>query len=688
MTTPGERSVNVAGEGSQVGVQAGIANIDTVTLSGDVQLTVGQDASPAVKYDVGVENLKSGNPRVARTLIWDAMMSDYVSNKVLFHWLVAMLAGRTVQQFTKEEIDQLNLSQSRYSEDGGDAWADAVLLIYRLLETALPPTAFRAAQSATETDMSLLVKQVDKLGKEQRNLVRPHLELFVSGRLKDEVWQQELQVAQSRQLADDRAGRAWMFFQPIPAPVSLRSPRPETVSTFTRVGLHAWAWIFAVAALCLDWELFRHGAFLGLLGYAAALAGGAVAVATDLESRFLAQQHLRKDSIFLMPAQSPDSAAKRDELADGVDKLFSRYFTRYARDKTENQLWKAATAGIRRHYRDEIIETCRESGALANEVAWLIRYEARHLKQQWQNQTLYEYRRILPPRGTIAVCRTGLAFLVLGGVWAVVVLWTYRLADLTDGIVLLSGYMAWRCWLSVNLERKRYDADSQERDQRQAEIDKEFARWKEKLDNRPEDSQMETWLRYDRAILLGGALEHFHLPRSRLIAHAFHQQSGTASKRARIEGGSWRYAKYRFLVILLAEDGVRQVRANLDFMKGILTVRERTSYRHDAIVSMRVSKEALRQTFELRLTAGEPITVLVRDGDPSDIELDRDDMPTEEAQASIAEEDTLQDVTSLADLLHTLERAAGEGRNWFRERGGWAGAWSDSHGPDIGEAKP
>lgn len=54
-------------------------------------------------------------------------------------------------------------------------------------------------------------------------MVRPHLELFLTGPLKDEMWQRELQLAQSRQHADDRPGRAWMFFQPIPAKVFLSS---------------------------------------------------------------------------------------------------------------------------------------------------------------------------------------------------------------------------------------------------------------------------------------------------------------------------------------------------------------------------------------------------------------------------------------------------------------------------------
>jgi hypothetical protein len=119
MTTPGGQPFNVAGDHANVGVQG-----QTVTITGDVQLTVGQDASPAERYRVGVDNLESGNPEVARKLIWEAMMGRHMNGEVLFHWLVAMLSGRTVRQFSKDEIGQLHRFRSRYAETGSDAWAD------------------------------------------------------------------------------------------------------------------------------------------------------------------------------------------------------------------------------------------------------------------------------------------------------------------------------------------------------------------------------------------------------------------------------------------------------------------------------------------------------------------------------------------------------------------------------------
>jgi hypothetical protein len=426
----------------------------------------------------------------------------------------------------------------------------------------------------------------------------------------------------------------------------------------------------------LGWELLWYGAFLGLLGYVVGLVGGAVAAAADLEWRFQTGRRVQKDEQFRVPSQAASSPSS-DELANGVDKLFDRYFDRYELNRTERERWKAAVAGLRRFHRDEIIEMCRDSGIPANEVAWLIRYEVRQLKQRWQDKTLYEYRRQLVPwPGTSAARRIGLAVLVLGGGWAVVTLWAHLLVDLVDVVALAGAFLAWRCWLRVNLERGRYTVDREEHAQRQTDIDKEFRRWSKKLRARPKDADMATWLGCDRTVLLGRTLDHFNLPRNRLAAHTFLEQPGVAARRARIEGGPWRYAGYRFLVFLLAEDGVRQVRADLDFMKGTLTIRERTSYRYDAIVSMRFLQEARRRTFELRLTAGDPITVRLRDADPGEAQQDQDAGPTEETQeAGDAEEDTAPDVTSLADLLHMLERVAGEGHDWFQERGR-AGTWS------------
>jgi hypothetical protein len=680
MTTLYEQPVNFAGEGAQVGVQAQKAYIDTVTLSGDVQLTVAQDASPEAKYRAGVENLKSGNPQTARKLIWDAMMSGHGGSDVLFHWLVAMLSGRTVRQFSVQEIGQLQRSQSRYTEAQGDAWADGVRLIYRLLETVLPSPSAEAGPAAAKTDMSLLVRQFDSLGKRQRDMFRPHLELFLTGPLMDEMWRRKLRFSHSGQYTDGRTGRAWMYFQPVPAQVSLPSPPPESVTAVHRLGMCACMVLFAAAVGYLGWELLWHSAFLGLLSCAAALAGGVIAAAADLESRFLTGRRVQKDKQFKVPPQSAPRPLG-NELPDRVDKLFNRYFGKYEPDTAERQRWEAAAAGHRKFYRDEIIIICRGRGIPANEVAWLIRYEVRELKQHWRNETLHEYRWVLRPRPRTTAARgIGLAVLLLGGIWAAAALRAYPLGGVA---ALLSALGAWWCWLRVNLERRRHAAESEEHAQRQALVDEEFRQWSGRLEARPKDADMVAWLGCDQTVLLGRALDHFHLPLSQVIAHAFIEQPGVAVKRARIEGGPWRYAGYRLQVFLLAQDGVRQIRANLNFITGTLSVRERKSYRYDSIVSMRFLQETRRQTFELRLTDGDLITVRVRDADPGEAQQDQDAVPAEAEEAE-AEDSAAADASSMTDLLNMLERAVGENRKWFQGRDE-AGTWSDGDEDDPGQ---
>ncbi len=674
MTTPAGHLVNVAGDNSHVGVQSQYTDIDTVIIPGNVQLTVGQDASPSAKYNAGVENLRSGNPRRARELIWDAMMSGHRGNDVLFHWLVAMLSGRTVRGFTKEESEQLRLSRSRYAWVGGDAWADGVRLIYRLLDSAVPSLSGQTEAKAAKADASFLVKQLKNLGEEQRGMVLPHVEPFLTGHLRDELWEGELQDAQYRQHSGGRLGRAWMFFQPVPKQVLLPSPLPPAERAADRIGMRASACLFAAAAGYLGWELLWNDAVFGLLGYVAVLTGGIVAAAADLEWRLLTGRRRQKDERLRVGRQSAPSGLG-DELSAQVNKLFNRYFARYALDKAERERWEAATAGFRTFHADEIIAVCRSSGIRPSEAAWLIRYEVRQLRQRWQKGTLYEYRRHLSPRPATAAARlAGLSALAVGGPWAVIALRAHPLAVV---VTLLSGFWAWRCWLHANLERRRHAADREEHARRQQAIEAEFTRWSKTLEARPTEAEMATWLERDRTVLLGRTLDHFGLPRSRLIAHAFLEQPGVAVKRARIDGGSWRYTGYRLVVFLLAEDGVHQVTANLNFTTGTVTERERTSYRYDAIVSVRVLRQSRSgQTFELRLASGDPITIRVRDAESDEPRQDHNAEPAEDAhKAAEAEADTALDVTSAIDLLHMLERVAGQGHDWFQERH-WAGAWS------------
>ena len=225
MTTPYGRPAYFVGDNSQVGVQG-----QHITVGRDL-LVGGRGESPEAKYAAGVANLNSRNPERARELIWEAMTGweamgeEYVTSEVLFYWLVAMLSGRTVRQFSGKEIGQLRHFRFRYAEPGGDEWAVAVRLIYQLLDSVLRPHGTRPGP---EIDVLLLEKQFDDLGEAQRKMLL-RLELFLSGPRKDEIWQGKLQDARARQRSDGRPDRAWKFFHPDPVKVNLPEPWPMDV---------------------------------------------------------------------------------------------------------------------------------------------------------------------------------------------------------------------------------------------------------------------------------------------------------------------------------------------------------------------------------------------------------------------------------------------------------------------------
>jgi hypothetical protein len=465
-----------------------------------------------------------------------------------------------------------------------------------------------------------------------------------------------------------------MFFHPDPAKVVLSEPEPERDTAAARWRMRASVILFAALTGYVGLELLRQGAVLGLLGYVACLAGGIAAVAGDVEMRPPAERRQPPQ-----PAVRPDDGRVHlddehaKELRKRIGKLFEKYFEKYEPVEANRKLWEDATADARRFYQDEITEICRVNGYSADQVAWLIRHEVRQMNQRWRDRSPQFPRQHPVPRSWAVTARwAGLVTLVAGFAVAVFTAKPH-LAGFT--VVLLSVIWVWRCWLQVSVER----ADTEGHKRRQEEIDDAYRRWSARLQDRPKDAKMAEWLEGDRTVLLGMALDHFHLSRSRMVAHGFIEKPAPGAKRSQIKGGLPRYQKYQIWMFLLAEGGVHQLRASLDLLTGTLVEREQISYGYASIAAVRMlRKSGGVRTYELSLTAGEPIRVRVRETDPQPAiqgERDEDTYPTEENES--ATEDTAPDVASVTNTLRLLQGVVGGGMNWLREHN-WANAWPDS----------
>ena len=664
MTSPYGGPFNQAAGNSWV-----VAQGQYVTIEGDVKVTAAPGESPEAKYEAGVANLRSHNPGPAREYIWNAMMgweatgNRPVTSEVLFHWLIAMLSGRTVRQFTGAEISQLRHFRSSCAKIGSDDWAEGVRLIYQLLDSALRPPG---DADRPKTSMSLLIRQFDGLGEKQRELLRP-LDLFLSGPRRDEMWRDELEGARAGQRSVDRLTHAWMFFHPDPVKVVLPEPLAERGTAVSRWRMRASVILFVALAWYVGLELLRQGAVLGLFCYVAGLIGSLAAAEGDLEMRPPAERRQPP-----RPAAHADDEHAKD-LRKRIGGLFERYFEKYEPVQATRKLWEDATADARRFYQDEITAICRATGYSADQVAWLIRHEVRQMNQHWRDGSSQFPRQHQVPRNGAVIARwAGLGILVLGYVLAVL---TVRAHFLGFAVVLLSAILAWRCWLRVSLKR----ADTEEHKRRQEEIDEAYRRWSTRLQGRPKDAQMAKWLEGDRTVLLGMALDQFRLSRSKMVAHGFIEKPQPFARRSQISGGLPRYQKYQIWMFLLAEGGVHQFRASLNFLTGTLVEREHVSYGYASIAAVRMlRKSGGVRTYKLSLTAGEPIRVRVRETDPQSAtqdEYDGDTDPAEENES--AAEDTAPDVASVTNTLRLLQGVVGGGTNWLREHN-WANAWPDS----------
>jgi hypothetical protein len=629
-----------------------------------------EGATAEEKFRTGVRNLDGRQASKARTLIWEAMVGGYETSEARFYWLIAMLSERTIRQFSDEEISQIRNAAKQQPAISTNSWEDGAHIIFQLLESVgvLPTNP--------KPDIDLVIKEFQTLSKKQRDLLLPHLELFLNGPRKDRIWRQEQANAESGQSSGNRKNRAWMFFQPIPAQPRIPAAQPMATTSTERLVARASTGLFVVAVGFFGWELLWHGAVLGLLAYVIALGGGASAAITGPELRFLAERRHQKDEQLIAPRPTA-STTPRNGFAAKVDALFNRYAAKYVPDKEERAAWEAATAGIRKFDRDQIVSEYRESRIPAERVAWLIRYRVRQSRARWRSGEMYAYRTELRPRrGTVAAYRAGIAVAFLGGICAIALLGSYPLVDAASVVVALpSGMWAWRTWLSIDLERRRFAADTDASNRRRENAEKEFLKWSTRLESRPSDAEMASWLDCDRTVLLGKAIDHYKLARHQVITHAFLEAPGTRAKRARVRNGPMRYSRYSLIMFLLTSDGVRQMSADLRFLQGDVREGDRLNYRYDAVASAHVSqtpraseRSRIQQKFKLTLVNGEPISVIVTDLDPEDFQQGETEQSLEMATF---------DGASVANTLHVLEGVAAEGKAWLQER------WTD-HGRNVG----
>lgn len=682
----GSGTANLADNGATVGMQAQEIKDSYVYVTSNTY-TVPDGATAQEIYEVGVRHLDAGLPAQAQRLIFKAIAGGYDSAEVRLHWLLAMLSKRSYRDLKPQEREMLARAAEVVESYADDEWRRALETIFDLLDCL-----------RTRTDAGSALQELTTLPANVRAGIERHLDLVITGGMKDRLWQRSWQRAVDERLAHNRKDRVWAYFEPKPADARARVAEARNIGAWGWLTAVGWAALFGIAeyrlarlALGASRPLLTAYAFTGLLAAAVAawtgtdwrfrhgrwraLGGGrprrrkweriygeTPAPGVVMEPKLMANLLAPSGPVRgRRPAVRPPDVTDRG-FASGVDRTFTYYFGRYAPAGIEAKDWLTESAFVRRRLRNEVVEIYREQRTSAGQVAWLIRFMARQVRDLYEAGGDWKYmERFRVEWRTRAMCIAALTW-ALGSLAAVsaAAIGTQPVAGVA--MTLLSAVAgavgSLRC-VRIGCEFKRHRDDQRVHDEARRERAAERDRWVAKLEaTRPSESEMEYWLYCDKTVVLGKALRHYKLAWQDVIAHAFLSTPAEGTTRSRVTHGPWRYSKYEIRLFLVTVDGVREVCDDVDFERGDFGRQLRLNYRFDAVSSIGVDVVSRASNFlELSLNNGPArqitITEPVKSGFSAPEETD-DELSTLNLEAA-----------GFVNALHILEGIAAEGKAWM-----------------------
>ncbi|MBM7774693.1 hypothetical protein JOD54_004897 [Actinokineospora baliensis] len=648
----GNTTSNVAGANATVGVQTGEMNNSTVYHNSTVY-TVAPNADPKRKYDVGIRYLDSGVPLRARSLIGEAIANGFDTAEVRFHWTLAMLSKRALRDLTAAEHHELDSARLAVACFGVDDWVRGLEAIFGFVDHSAEPDSQHGARA-----MAALVTLPPDLNAK----IVHHLELVIAGTHKDQLWSDTRVAAEQGRYANDRQGRVWAYFHPIPAEPKARPPKVESTTAVDAFKAGAWTILLTAGLAQLGWAVLDGGDLWSVIAYLGVLVPGAVAARTGWIWRYKTERLAAKEwAHFAVPIGRREF---HSSFAKKVNGSFTHNMNKYAPPEEKKKLrkrWFQETAGLRATLHDEIVELYKGSKIAPDRVRWLIRVLVADMRKRWNDEVLWNYREDLRTGWPIKVlCAAAAVTLALSTVVVVVASFSTMpvRAVIAALVLLVAGWYATRGWYRITSERRRYFDETAEYIDHLTWRRDAYQAWKQRLDEtRPEEEEMEAWLNCDKTLVLNNALRHYGLAWRNVVAYAFLRTPAEGHRRARRKYGPWWYSRYEVRVFLVTDAGVRAVTAELAFQDIQITDLLRTNFRFDAVSSVDIVKDG-RYGYSLELS--------LMNGDPKEITVTHNDTGTLDQGESA---DTFSrinlDSAGFAHTLHILEGMAAEGRHWM-----------------------
>ncbi|MGE7434135.1 hypothetical protein [Kitasatospora sp. NPDC001175] len=645
MTHSNGAAYNSAAYDSTVGIQAETVHNSNVYF-------VHPDASPQEKYRVGVRLLEDGIPSRAREMITDAIAHGYDGAEVRFHSVLAVLSARTYHDLSTEEVRWLHYTSGLVRAYAEDEWKEALRVTFDLL----------AVLSTASGETGPVLKQLQDLPLRQHDAILRHLDLMLTGGLKDDLWAETRERARTERFGNDRVRRVWAYFEPAPIGARAVPPRPSTAAA-AKAALPVRAVLFVVSSVLL-WALALIAdpaeAIVELL-----VALGAGLTAARFGVRWWGQEPRLDLTAGTSVPHTRGPASAENGFTNRVRHSFDHYFSVRTPYGFTPDAWLAHTAQVRGSLAAEIADLYRESRISVDRVTWLIRYLAEDARNRHNNGTLFDHQRqdqtpvrtkaltmvALAVLGIAALTAFGTAVSGAASSWP---LWAF-LAVLG---VAWSGHATASLWLEVRREEHRLARETQKYREQLTARQIAHQRWQSLLDaTRPSELEMETWLTCDKTSFLDEALRHHRLTWRDLITHTVLVAPAPSYKRGRVRGGPWRYSHYVFRLFLFTQDGIREISSEFKFSDATRRNEQRSNYRFDALSSVQVTENVdVGYDLELVLTNGPARKIRVKDADAHQLAPDENSQEISEINLNAA---------GSTHTFRLLEGIAADGKGWI-----------------------
>ncbi|QFR02668.1 hypothetical protein F9278_20160 [Streptomyces phaeolivaceus] len=585
-------------------------------------------------------------------MISDAIAHGYDNAEVRFHWVLAMLSGRAYHDLSTEELHRLHHASGLVRNYVDGEWKDALSIAFELL----------AMLSTADGETRRVLERLRALSPRRRDVILRHFDLVLTGGLKDGLWAENRERAETDRFANERVKRVWAYFEPDPIGARAMLPRPSTAAA-ARAALPVRAGLFAVSSAFLWILALIANPAAAVIELLVALGAGLAAAFSG--SRWWYREHQLKAKNAQPHIPHPrDPASPGDGFTNRVRHSFDHYFSVRAPHGFAPQEWLGHTIHIRNSLVAEIAFLYRESRISVDRVNWLIRYLAEDARDRHNRGTLFDQRRqnqtaaVAQGLCVIALIALGVTTLGMLGTVAAGSGESLLMAVLAVVGAVLSGRAAAFSWLEARGEERRMAEETQQYQEQLTARQVAYQNWKSFLDTtRPSELEMENWLTCDKTLFVDEALRHHQLTWRDLITHAILMTPARPYKRGRVKGGPWRYSRYNFRLFLVTQDGVREISTEFDFTDAKREKEQRSNYRFDAFSSVQVTERTdVGYDLELILTNGPARNIRVKDADTH--QLAPDENAREIAEINLAS----------AGFTHTfrlLEGIAADGKGWL-----------------------